>query len=191
MMNTEIIQASGNLEIVKIYNDGTEQTIFSDHNIITSGFGVNLGLMLAGSGSDNVRDHQIRWFVIGSSGHGTVDSTINSLSAPLTMPVGVPKASRYLTGSDGTQIAPAIEMCPIPNSAIKRTGKTSVTYYLLLPNLEANGDSKSISEVGLCVDKPYKKFGITDRTLLVAYRKFPTIIKTNDFSLLFKWTISV
>ncbi len=191
MMNTEILQASGNLEIVKIYSNGTEELVFSDHNIITSGFGVNLGLMFAGSGSDNVRDHQIRWFIIGSGTNNPVTANINSLSANSPMPENVPFTLRYLTDSTGGLLGSQVSMCPIPNSSIKRTGKTSVTYYLLLPNRESNGASQEISEVGLCVDKPYKKFGITDRTLLVAYRTFPTISKTNDFSLLFKWTISV
>ena len=63
MMNTETIQASGLLEIVKIYSNGSEEVIFSDHNLITSGFGVNLGLMFAGSGSTNkTSSNKMVWY---------------------------------------------------------------------------------------------------------------------------------
>ena len=107
------------------------------------------------------------------------------------MPEGTPSITRTIVGAGGpSNPIGTASLSPIPNSSIKRTGKMSVTYYLLIPNKEGSGDSVDITEVGLFVDKPYNAFS-SDATILVAYRTFPLIKKTNDFSLLFKWTISV
>ena len=60
MKNEDNISVSGHLEIYKIYEDGREEQVFGDHNTITSGMGVGLGLLYAGSGADDITNFQIR-----------------------------------------------------------------------------------------------------------------------------------
>ena len=73
MKNNDILNVSGHLEICKVYADGKEETVFSDANTITSGMGVGLGLLYAGSGATNITDFQIRYFQLGVSGDTKID----------------------------------------------------------------------------------------------------------------------
>ena len=41
----EKVKAKGNLEVWKVYDDGSEELHFSEHNVITSGMGVGLAHM--------------------------------------------------------------------------------------------------------------------------------------------------
>ena len=59
MKHNESLNASGHLEIYKVYNDGTEEKVFDEANTITSGMGVGLGMLYAGTGSNNITDFQI------------------------------------------------------------------------------------------------------------------------------------
>ena len=83
MKNRDILNASGHLEIYKIYEDGTEEKVFDDPNTITSGMGVGLGLLYAGSGASNsngtyngssITDFQIRYFQLGTQGDTRIDN---------------------------------------------------------------------------------------------------------------------
>ena len=68
MKQKDFLDPSGHLEIYKVYEDGSEEKVFSDPNTITSGMGVGLGLLYAGSGAANITDFQIRYFQLGVSG---------------------------------------------------------------------------------------------------------------------------
>ena len=48
----ERFDASGYLEVWKVYDDGTKELHFSDHNVITSGMGVGLAYLFAGVDRD-------------------------------------------------------------------------------------------------------------------------------------------
>ena len=58
----DTISPVGNLEVWKVYPDGEEELHFSDHNVITSGMGVGLGLLYAGSGAGDITNFQVRYF---------------------------------------------------------------------------------------------------------------------------------
>ena len=51
MTPTDALDVSGHLQIYKIYKDGTEEKVFDDHNLITSGMGLGLSMLFAGQGS--------------------------------------------------------------------------------------------------------------------------------------------
>ena len=79
---------------------------------------------------------------------------------------------------------------------VTRLNETSVRYTLVLDEDTANygnyadkgaGDI-TLSEIGLFMKNPR---GLADdASILVAYRKFTQILKSSDFSLVFRWTIN-
>ena len=74
----------------------------------------------------------------------------------------------------------------ISDNAIKRVDLNSVTYILYVDQYSCN--DLTLNEVGLFMKNP-QGLGI-NRSTLVAYRPFTDITKTDDFSLVFKWTLN-
>lgn len=197
-MSRDNISASGHLIIYKVFEDGREEVAFDDHNVITSGMGVGLATLFAGSGSDNIGDFQIRWFQLGTEGDtvlDTFDYTQTFLVSALGQDNGAADYGDKLIldeheiatadGSDGGDLY----FAQIPYNAIKKTSPTTVTFILYIDRDTANGIT--INEVGLFMNNPLVGFKSTIiRSILVAYRPFVDIAKTNDFSLAFKWTIT-
>jgi len=196
---TEELGITGHLTIIKKMNTGEEEILLDDSNIIVSGMGVGLSYLFAASGSNNVLDYQIQKFQVGVSGPpaGGVTSSINELSGALT------SIDEYGTGSnlalfEGTQIVGSNEVtgrvfAEIPASKITRINENSVRYTLVIDEEAANGlqrDSSdaSINEIGMFMKNPTG--AADDKPILVCYRTFSDIIKTNDFSLIFRWTIN-
>jgi len=182
----------GFLEVIKIYEDGTEEIHFTENNVITSGMGVGLSHLYAGSGADVISDFQILNFQVGTGGdtddYGTSSFQLNT---PLI-------SSEYLTtGSEVLLEAyPPIQNGVVkgstealvrqPFSNIQRVTKTSVRFNLVLDRYTAN-NTTDLDEVGLFMRNPR---GLnTPSPILVAYRPFTGIKKTSTFSLLFKWTL--
>ena len=156
------IGITGHLTIIKKYNDGEEEIVFDDHNIIVSGMGTGLSYMFNGSGSNTVLDYQIDRFQIGVSGPpaGGVVSSMYELSGALS------SLPEYGTGSN--------------------------LFIEIASQMKANltrGDELNINEIGLLMKNPTGNAG-TNRSLLTAYRTFSNIRKTNDFSLIFRWTLN-
>ena len=54
MRQNDLLDVSGHLQIFKIYKDGTEEKVYDDHNVITSGMGVGLAMLFAGQGNNTV-----------------------------------------------------------------------------------------------------------------------------------------
>lgn len=209
MKNNDILNVSGHLEICKIYADGREETVFDDANTITSGMGVGLGLLYAGSGAADITDFQIRYFQIGVSGDtkindygvsevslvsalGQVAGGIDYQSAANTyIPIdthehmdwdGTPKAT--VGGAFGNTWA----FPTISDNSIKRVDLNSVTYILYVDREACNDLETPLNEVGLFMQNP---LGLsTRRSQLCAYRPFTNITKTSDFALIFKWTLN-
>ena len=196
---TEELGITGHLTIIKKMSTGEEEILIDDSNIIVSGMGVGLSYLFAASGSNNVLDYQIQKFQVGVSGPpaGGVTSSINELSGALT------SIDEYGTGSnlalfEGTQIVGSNEVtgrvfAEIPASKITRINENSVRYTLVIDEEAANGlqrDSSdaSINEIGMFMKNPTG--AADDKPILVCYRTFSDIIKTNDFSLIFRWTIN-
>ena len=78
----------------------------------------------------------------------------------------------------------------VPDNVIKKSSPTSVTYVLYLP--EDVSFNQQLDEIGLFMSNPLAALisGQARRSPLVAYRTFSDIVKTSDFSLIFRWTIN-
>ena len=202
---TDEIGINGHLTIIKKYKDGEEEVVFDDHNIIVSGMGTGLSYMFNGSGSNSVLDYQIDRFQVGCSGPpagGTV-SSINALSGSLTS-INEYGAGSNLFIEEASQIKDAGHIITqnqffalIPPAKITRVGDSSVRYTLVLDEEACNDITRSaapglagaLNEIGLFMKNPTGFTGV-NRSILVAYRTFSNIVKTSDFSLIFRWTLN-
>tara|TARA_R110000824_G_scaffold40353_7_gene121114 strand:- start:1320 stop:1937 length:618 start_codon:yes stop_codon:yes gene_type:complete len=204
MRNNENFDPSGHLEIYKIFEDGKEECVFDEANTITSGMGVGLGLLYAGSGSQVMTDFQIRYMQLGTSGQDVVDTygvSQYSLVSAFGQVYGIadyginstiPHVSGALMGPDGGQLQKTggqtdkwIKLV-ISDNAIKRVDLNSVTYILYADRNTCN--DQIVNEIGLFMENPFAVD--PKRSNMVAYRPFINISKTSDFSLLFKWTLN-
>ena len=194
---TEELGINGHLTIIKKFTDGQEEVVFDDHNIIVSGMGVGLTYMFTGSGSNSVLDYQIDRFQIGVSGPptGGETSSIYELSGAATLAEYGAGSNLFIdvkdqiTNTTLTSNAAAL----IPANKITKIADASVRYTLVVDeeacnNITRDSNDMNINEVGLLMKNPT---GATDdRPILVAYRTFSNIRKTNDFSLIFRWTLN-
>lgn len=209
MKNKDILDVSGNLEIYKVYSDGVEEKVFDDANTITSGMGVGLGLLYAGSGAADITNFQIRYFQLGVKGDTKIDnygvsevslvSALGQVAGPLDyQPVAdtyIPISDHELMNWDGTAKSTVggsygnTYMFPtISDNSIKRVDLNSVTYILYISRGACNNLETPLNEVGLFMQNP---LGLTtNRSQLCAYRPFTNIVKTEDFALVFKWTLN-
>jgi len=191
----EKYKPKGYLEVIKIYEDGTEEVHFSENNVITSGMGVGLSHLFAGSGGGTISDFQILNFQVGTGG---ITDRYGTSSFKLNTPLG---SSDYL--STGSEVL-LESLKPIENAAIAGSNKafvrnpfsnvqkvtpTSVRFNLILDRYTANGLADELDEIGLFMRNPR---GLTPSPspILVAYRPFTGLKKTSNFALLFKWTIN-
>lgn len=207
MKNNDILNVSGHLEICKVYADGTEETVFDDANTITSGMGVGLGLLYAGSGAADITEFQIRYFQLGVSGdtkigdYGVSEVALASALGQVAgeadyqsvgnsyIPIAAHEhmdwdgAAKTVTGGGSTWYFPTIS-----DNSIKRVDLNSLTYILYIDREACNDLNTPLNEVGLFMQNP---LGLsTRRSQLCAYRPFTNIIKTSDFALIFKWTLN-
>ena len=194
---TEELGINGHLTIIKKFNDGQEEIVFDDHNIIVSGMGVGLTYMFTGSGSNSVLDYQIDRFQVGVSGPPTGGevSSIYQLSGAATLAEYGAGSNLFIAVKDQmtnttlTSNAAAL----VPANKITKIADASVRYTLVVDeeacnNITRDSNDMNINEVGLLMKNPT---GATDdRPILVAYRTFSNIRKTNDFSLIFRWTLN-
>jgi len=74
----------------------------------------------------------------------------------------------------------------ISDNSIKRVDLNSLTYILYIDRESCN--NLTVNEVGLFMQNPLGRN--TKRSQLVAYRPFTNIAKTDDFALVFKWTLN-
>ena len=179
----EKFQPKGYLEVIKIYDDGSEETHFSENNVITSGMGVGLSHLFAGSGGGTINDFQILNFQVGTGGLDRFGTSSFKLNTPLG------SAAYLSTGSE----ALVESLKPIQNGAIKGSNESFLrnpfsNIQKLLDRYTANSMSNDLDEIGLYMRNPR---GITPPSpILVAYRPFTGLKKTSNFALLFKWTIN-
>tara|TARA_R110000824_G_scaffold160004_8_gene334655 strand:+ start:1084 stop:1713 length:630 start_codon:yes stop_codon:yes gene_type:complete len=208
MKHNENIDVSGHLKIYKVYKDGTEEEVFDDHNIITSGMGVGLGLLYSGfSGAADITNFQIRYFQLGVAGDTKIDSygvsetllasalgQVNgtddyATDSESSLPLHIGQLMNWKGGlqldSQGT--ASNWVYGVIADNSIKRVDLNSVTYILYVDRNSCN--DQVLNEIGLFMKNPGGQTAF-DRSGLVAYRPFNNITKTSDFSLVFKWTLN-
>lgn len=195
---TDNLNIRGHLTISKLQN-GNEEVVFDEKNVIVSGFGWSLAYMFAKLGSNNIADFQIDRFQLGVSGwSGNQVSSTYQLSGPLS------SVSEYTTNGDSNiysfsadqykngTVATSI-FGKIPFSKVTKIDPRSVRYTIFLDedscnNLTRNGSAVSLNEIGLFVKNPRGKS--TDESVLAAYKYFSPIRKADDFGLIFRWTIT-
>ena len=186
----ENIEMEGHLQVVKLYSDGTEEIVFDDHNIIVSGMGFGLSRMFSAGGSDNLLDYQIDRFQIGVSGSEELEvSSTTQLAGALTTLNEYGLNSNLILES-ATQIVNGVDFnnkifAKIPKSKIDKIDSNAAKYTLVLDQDSCN--DKTLNEVGLFMKNPTG--APQNKSILVAYRSFSDIVKTSDFSLIFRWTL--
>ena len=184
----------GHLQVLKIYDDGTEEIHFDEQNVIVSGMGVGLAHLFAGSGASNIRDFQILNFQVGTGGDtASYGYWTYSLTTPLSEANYESSGSEILVENlepieNGAKTSSTKAFVRIPYSNIQKVRPTTVRFNLILDKNTANGLSTEIDEVGLFMRNPR---GLnTPSPILVAYMPFTGLKKTSTFSLVFKWTIT-
>lgn len=189
---------NGHLTIIQQWKDGREEVLLDDSNIIVSGMGVGLSYLFTGSGSDTILDYQIDRFQVGVSGPptGGVTSGIFELSGQLDNDeygagsnLFISVNNQLTNGSQTTDRA----FARIPANKMTRIGDSSVRYTLVLDeeacnNLTRDSLDANINEIGMFMKNPTG--GASDVPILVCYRTFSNIRKTEDFSLIFRWTLN-
>ena len=182
----------GNLEIWKVHKDGTREIHWEDHNVITSGMGVGLSYLFSLSGSNTISDFQISHFQVGTGGNSEdYGASTYSLSAPLISLSGYGPYSELvldeLSPIENGVVAAAKTFPQIRFSNIHKVSKNSVRFTLVLDSDTANNAEEELDEVGLFMRNPLGT--PSPSPILVAYRPFTPIKKTDAFSLVFLWTL--
>jgi hypothetical protein len=198
----EELNIKGHLTISKLFPTGSEEIVFDDHNIIVSGMGVALAHMFSLSGSNSILDYQIDRFQIGVSGKldyliPATNKVLGSLSSQneyLGTGGDVLTTSAYqIINNNITQNPPAWYV-KIPEYDISRIGNSIVRYTLFIDidscnNIRRGGLLVPLNEIGLFI-KNIKNNPSIDAPILVAYKNFSGILKTSEFSLVFRWSIN-
>jgi len=189
LFNKSMKGIKGHLEVIKIYNDGTEEVHFSEDNVITSGMGYTLLKAFSTSGAGSITDFQIVYFQLGVSGEAAFqDFSSNQLGQALIASEYGLSASfeidNHNIGYDATSVSGDFGIIPFPY--IKKVSPTRVMYQIHVGDFTAVG--KTINEVGLFSRNPDSASPL-ESSYLCAYRFFTALEKTTAFSVLFKWTI--
>lgn len=190
MSNSDKITPRGHLEITKIYQDGREELYFSEKNTITSGMGIGLAYMFAGSGSQSIANYQIRYFQTGTSAWDNYGPSTFELRSPIARAayagggLTVSLLNVFKNGNTAAQTG----LVTIPFNLIRKVDSASVQFTLILPAGAANSLTDPLQEIGLYMKNPFNF--ANDVPLLVAYKTFPAISKSSDFSIIFRWTIT-
>ena len=195
MKFSEINHYKGELKIFK-EEEGVETLLYSSKNIVVSGMGVALSRVFGGDGSTKITDYIIGYYQLGVSGSNTlVASSTSELGGELTfkeygsndtlIKVLDQYSNNYLKKNRSFGI--------IFNNSIKIVDDNTVEYQIIVDKFTANkiirgNRKKPINEIGLFIKNP---LGFSnDVPILVAYRNFDSILKSESFSLIFKWAIT-
>jgi hypothetical protein len=209
----EELDITGHLSISKVFKDGKEELVFDDHNIITNGMGFTLAKLFSGSGSPSILDYQIDRFQVGTSATitgGSAETSSNFFlwyqmysQEDFGVNTNVQIVSGYLSdGAGDPLLGPGYEQIfgLIPQQNITKIDSNTIRYTIVLDENTCNdltarraffgpsGDGGDITKIGLFAKNPDNHpLGVST---LVAYREFPKIRKTSDFSLVFRWSIN-
>lgn len=192
MRNKDTISPTGYLEIFKVFPDGRQELHWADNNIITSGMGIGLASLYTDQfQEEDITNFQIRYFQIGVSGssnYGVSTSQLTSaVSSTLLSGESLPLAShsQLINGLAYT----GRTFIEIPQSNIYRVSPRAVRYHLIIPADSGNNIGVPVNEIGLFMKNPFIQ-GPPPVSILVAYKYFSSIYKTEDFALLFRWQIN-
>jgi len=197
----ETLDVNGHLQIVKVFRNGEEEVVFDDPNVIVSGMGMGLSYLFSLSGSPNILDYQLDRFQVGVSGSLAKQvSSTNQLAGPLSSAAEYGDNAllyvieAYHAIDSQNSIGPEF-FGYIPSHKVSKVGERSVRYTITLDkdscnNLTRDGNEVDLNEIGLFMKNPQNSKLALDNSVLVAYRYFSGITKTEDFSLIFRWTIN-
>ena len=189
--------AEGWLEIIKVTN-GEEEIVFSDKNVVCSGMGVTLASMFSATGVD-VSSYQINLFQLGSSGTsalqvsstGRLGDALNSAELGTNSLMSLDKKSGTIVSGTATHTSEAFLALPV--GYVDRIDKRTARWNLHIDEATANGHE--INEIGMLANNPAETDPL--QTWLCAYRFFGDadnankgIWKSDQFSLIFRWTIT-
>ena len=196
---------TGHLEVYKIYKDGTEELHFSEKNVITSGMGLTLAYAFAAVADADVSSFQANWMQIGTGASTTaiIASSNVQVSGRADLLSAIPRSQygsentiglttssmSYMTSADTTRTSAFVK---VPPAFIHRVSDRKVMWRLVLNDSACNiADSAvhggALNEVSIFSNNPME---VNPPVLfMIAYRDFSQIIKTNEFTLDFRWTI--
>ena len=213
--NENRLGISGHLQVAKLYKNGEEEVVHDDHNVITSGMSAGLAIMFAGVGSTNILDYHLDRVQLGVSSTDPTSvkdtSATYSLSGPLSSVAEYGNDSKlfiatndhyqngaFVSSPIATDQTGAAPFALIPHSKTTKISDSSVRFTIVFDEDACNDIqrytnagalySKPLNEIGLFMKNPHATVG--QASVLCAYRQFSDIIKTSDFSLIFRWTIN-
>jgi len=184
----DITNISGYLTITKVSKDN-EEVLYSDHNTIVSGMGIGLSELFASESELDL--YFMTNFQLGVSGTSTLDViTTQELAGPLSSlgEYGYSSETINYVLKSMSKYGKTFENQPfgvIPLSNITKVSDSVVRHRIVVDNQDAN--DLEINEIGLFMNNPFK--AVFGEALLVAYKQFPAISKTDDYSLIFEWDI--
>jgi hypothetical protein len=206
----EELDITGHLSIYKLFKDGKEELVFDDHNIITRGMGFTLAKLFSGSGSQSVLDYQIDRFQIGTSSTGYESSTTWFMfyqmysQEDFGVNSNIQIVSGYLSDGNGDPFIYSYSNQVyglIPQQNITKIDSNTIRYTIVLDENTCSdlstrragwgigdGTGGDLNKISLFAKNPDNHpSGVST---MVAYREFPSIRKTSDFSLVFRWSIN-
>jgi len=197
---TSQLGIKGHLTVHKVV-DGQEELVYDEDNVIVSGFGWALAHLYGKVGSNTVTDYQIDRIKLGVSGGSELQvSSTTDLSGALS------SQTEYVgTGDSNLEVVSGYRWAndvatttgewyaKIPFSKVTKIDDRTVRYTIFIDedscnDLSRDGADANLNEIGLFIKNP--KANATETSVLAAYRYFSNIRKTDDFALVFRWTIS-
>ena len=154
---------------------------------------VGLSHLFSASGGTSLENYQILNFQVGVSGDiNTYGVSSFKLVSGLTQVQYESSGSQAFIESlapieNGLVVGSNAAFVRIPVNHIEKVTKTSVRFILVLDRYTANGVGFDLDEVGLFMRNP--RGLAAESPILVAYRPFTAITKTDAFALIFKWTL--
>ena len=190
MKQQETLNVSGHLEIYKVYDDGKEEQVFSEKNTITSGLVQIRYFQLGTKGDTKINSYGVSETslvsALGQQGFATDYQTTLQTNLPLSLHQLMDWNGAAKNTSEGST---NWYFGIISDNSIKRVDLNSLTYILYIEKDACNDLGAPLNEIGLFMQNP---LGLNphNRSQLVAYRPFMNIAKTDDFALVFKWTLN-
>jgi hypothetical protein len=197
---TSQLGIKGHLTIHKVV-EGQEELVYDEDNVIVSGFGWALAHLYGRVGSNTITDYQVDRIKLGVSGSADLQiSSTTDLSGALS------SQTEYLgTGDSNLEVVSGYRWAndiatttgewyaKIPFSKVTKVDDRTVRYTIFVDedscnNLTRDGADANLNEIGLFIKNP--KANATETSVLAAYRYFSNIRKTDNFALVFRWTIT-
>lgn len=208
----------GHVTVCKVYKDGTKEVVLDRANMITAGLGSSFLDIQLGGGSTFPVDYGPTYFQLGTGAVPIAATDTSSFFYKLKTPFGfadygedtdlnVNQLYRGFNASSSPQVDDGKTYTELygtsaPLSSVVFSGTDeyfgdiipgSVTKFymdsfesqIVLDEQTANG--QAITEIGLFARNP--KGFYQDSPLLLAYRSFAALNKTEEFSLVINWTI--